>query len=187
MSRASCSTHAGRGNICGCSRWEVATGMPASLKMMHLVLVVPWSIAAMKRPAMIERLSCIVEIRGPPSDSSQWQARVREGRPLPAGTGVRTLESACGTLEVGDSTTGTAVQCSQRVRPTGTVTIPLSLRALQIPAWHAGRRDSFVVLESRARRTLSHHSVLSLNRVSTAATAATRRGRRRMPLAIGSL
>ena len=56
ISTGLCSTQPARGMICSCSSWCLPTSSPARSKIMHRVLVVPWSIAATKS-AMVRVLS----------------------------------------------------------------------------------------------------------------------------------
>src|SRR6476646_5147260 len=53
ISFGSCSTQPGLGKICSCSSCSVATTSPSWLKIMHRVLVVPWSSAATYSSAMV--------------------------------------------------------------------------------------------------------------------------------------
>src|SRR4051794_28176260 len=48
ISTGLCSTQPARGISCWCSSWCLPISSPAPLKIMHRVLVVPWSIAATK-------------------------------------------------------------------------------------------------------------------------------------------
>lgn len=52
ISVASCSTQPGFGKICSCSFWSTETIRPSRSKTMQREEVVPWSIAAMNRPAV---------------------------------------------------------------------------------------------------------------------------------------
>ncbi|CAM5624327.1 hypothetical protein SAURM35S_07317 [Streptomyces aurantiogriseus] len=52
ISLASCSTQPGFGKICSCSFWSTETIRPSRSKTMQREEVVPWSIAAMKGPAV---------------------------------------------------------------------------------------------------------------------------------------
>src|SRR6476660_5378108 len=76
ISTGLCSTHPALGMICSCSSWWRPTSAPSWSKIMHRVLVVPWSMAAMNSAKFVLLPNGDTH-RSSPCPSGGWAPRLR--------------------------------------------------------------------------------------------------------------